>query len=138
MLAPFALAENNRLETSETWTAPTYFYSVDINCEAAVVDNEGYVSSSWGCKYDHGNMNVPDKIEDDQYNLFYVGYWYEESMDSYLGNGECPQDANQTFLISWGRGWENITSPYPLESSTLWCRPTYCMFKNEWSRIRTK
>ncbi|KAH0366132.1 hypothetical protein KCU65_g5613, partial [Aureobasidium melanogenum] len=130
MLAPFTLADGNeKLETSETWTAPTHYYSVDINCEVPTTDDHGYIVSSWGCHYSLANMNVPYETKDDQYSLLYVGYWYEESMDSYLGNGDCPDHANQTFLIRWGRGRKNLTisenSPYPLESSTLWCRPTY-------------
>ncbi|KAG9757491.1 hypothetical protein KCU73_g4382, partial [Aureobasidium melanogenum] len=130
MLAPFTLAGGNeKLETSETWTAPTHYYSVDIDCEVPTTDDHGYIVSSWGCHYSHANMNVPYETKDDQYSLLYVGYWYEESMDSYLGNGDCPDQANQTFLIRWGRGRKRSTisenSLYPLESSTLWCRPTY-------------
>jgi len=132
MLAPFALTDgNNRIETSESWTAPTRYYSVDINCEAPFDGGHNYINSSWGCWYSRADMNVPQETTEDQYSLLYVGYWYEESMDSYLGNGNCPEQANSTFLIRWGRGRKNLTtsanSPYPLESSTLWCRPTYCM-----------
>jgi hypothetical protein len=134
MLAPFALIdEDNKLETSETWTAPTQYYSVDINCEAPTAGGHGNINSSWGCWYSYADMNVPPDTKDDQYSLLYVGYWYEESMDSYLGNGNCPEQENSTFLIRWGKGRENLTtsanSPYPLESSTLWCKPTYCMLR---------
>lgn len=145
MLAPFSLAqENNKLETSETWTAPTHYYSVDINCKAPITDVRGSITSSWGCHYNSVNMNVPHEIKDNQYSLLYVGYWYEESMDSYLGNGECPEQANQTFLIRWGRGRKNLTnsvsSPYPIEGATLWCRPTYCTLRWPMNglKIRTK
>ncbi|KAI4749437.1 hypothetical protein E4T50_00276 [Aureobasidium sp. EXF-12298] len=129
VLAPFALTDlDNKLETSETWTAPTRYYSVDINCEAPPDGEHGPITSSWGCSYSPYDMNVPFETQDNQFTLLYVGYWYEESMDSYLV-GDCPDRENSTFLIRWGRGRQNLTtsrnSPYPLESSTLWCRPTY-------------
>ncbi|THV67308.1 hypothetical protein D6C81_06928 [Aureobasidium pullulans] len=128
IIAPFSLLDDNtRTETSETWTARTHFYSVDINCESPTYDEYDIISTS-GCRYYIANTNLPSKTKDDQYNSLYVGYWYEESMDSYL-RGSCPDQANQTFLLRWSRGRKNLTdstnSPYPLEGTTLWCKPTY-------------
>lgn len=131
MLAPFSLAqEPETIEMSETWTAPTRFYSVDVDCEVPTYDEDDLISSA-GCKYDIGNMIIPSSTKDDQYNSLYVGYWYEESMDSYL-RGDCPEEASQTFLVRWSRGRRKLkdstNSPYPLEGTTLWCKPSYCTF----------
>lgn len=77
-------------------------------------------------------MNLPEGIGPDQYASLYVGYWYEESMDSYL-KGLCPVQANQTFLIRFSRGQKEGTgddltglSPYPIEGTILWCNSSYC------------
>ncbi|KAH0271234.1 hypothetical protein KCU91_g7522, partial [Aureobasidium melanogenum] len=97
---------------------------VDINCEE--VGRNMY--NSWGCHYDNYYMNLDATLlEQDQYSTMYVGYWYEESMDSYL-LGQCPKEANQTFLVRWLSG-ESIgpvdeTNPQNV-NTTLWCRPTY-------------
>lgn len=100
MLAPFGLLEPvGKVESIETWTAPTRLYSVDLKCEV----DSGRLSSSNGCNHSSQNMALPTKIKDDEYYSYYVGYWYEESMDSYL-LGDCPSHANQTFLVRWSRG----------------------------------
>jgi len=131
-LAPFALAEmEGKLETSETWTAPTRYYSVDIDCEAPTDDEDGPVTSSWGCSYDVRNIDYfLDGIQDNQYNLAYVGYWFSRPY-AHLNACHCPKQESSTFLIRSGHGWRHsanaTNAPSPLKSSTLWCRPTYCM-----------
>ncbi|KAG9602119.1 hypothetical protein KCU77_g3391, partial [Aureobasidium melanogenum] len=128
MLAPFGVTDDtNTVELAETWTTNTLFYSVDINCEEPGYDGVE-MTSSWGCKYGNSYMNLdPTRLKKDQYSTMYVGYWYEESMDSYL-QGQCPQEANQTFLVRWLSG----VSETPVDKSqpqnvntTLWCRPFY-------------
>lgn len=95
MLALFGPSEIiGKVESAETWTAPTRFYSVDLGCEK---DN-GSVRSSNGYHYSSGDMTLRSWLQDDEYHSLYVGYWYEESMDSYL-LGRCPNHANQTFLV---------------------------------------
>jgi hypothetical protein len=125
MLAPFGLVRPNSTEPEETWTADTLFYSVDINCEET-----GYnMTSSWGCEYRNNYMNFDSNLlKTDQYSTMYVGYWYEEDMDSYL-LGLCPKAANSTFLVRWISG-ESIgpvdeSKPQNI-NTTLWCRPSYC------------
>ncbi|KAH0030196.1 hypothetical protein KCU78_g3135, partial [Aureobasidium melanogenum] len=136
MLAPFGLLDNfNKSESAETWTAPTKFYSVDLNCESPTYGikdtSKSLLLSSNGCKYSRQNMVLPTEIKDNEYYSLYVGYWYEESMDSYL-LGNCPEQANQTFLIRWSRGQERqagldpiVTVTVPKEGTTLWCTSSY-------------
>lgn len=127
MLAPFSLADNLTTETNETWTANTRFYSVDIDCE----ETGRNMSSSWGCIYDNNYMNLDASLlKKYQYSTMYVGYWYEESMDSYL-KGQCPQEANRTFLVRWLSGETEgpVDQSQPQNiNTTLWCRPFYCEF----------
>lgn len=128
ILAPFGLLETvGKVESAETWTASNRFYSVDLQCER---DN-GSLSSSNGCHYSSQNMVLPSKIKDDEYYSLYVGYWYEESMDSYL-LGWCPDDANQTLLVRWSRGQQrqanmapNEITTIPKQGTTLWCTSSY-------------
>lgn len=128
ILAPFGiLGTVGKVESAETWTASTRFYSVDLQCER---DN-GSLSSSNGCHYSPQNMVLPSKIKDDEYYSLYVGYWYEETMDSYL-LGSCPDDANQTLLVRWSRGQQrqadmasNDIATIAQEDTTLWCTSTY-------------
>jgi hypothetical protein len=128
MLAPFALTDNNdTVQLAETWTTNTRFYSVDINCEEPGYDGDD-MTSSWGCKYDNSYMNLdPTLLKKGQYSAMYVGYWYEESMDSYL-QGLCPKEANQTFLVRWLSSEAEIpvdkSQPQNI-NTTLWCRPFY-------------
>ncbi|THW14865.1 hypothetical protein D6D24_05255 [Aureobasidium pullulans] len=132
MLAPFGLLnESGATESSETWTAPTTFYSVDINCESPTYNDDEEIFSTNGCEYDLGDMGLPRKIADNQFSSQYVGYWYEETMDSYLA-GNCPQSANQTFLIRWAQGQirkpgldPTAESKYAKENATLWCSSSY-------------
>ncbi|KAH0287074.1 hypothetical protein KCU62_g6191, partial [Aureobasidium sp. EXF-3399] len=105
----------------------TPLQSIDLQCER---DN-GSLSSSNGCHYSAQNMALPPKIKDDEYYSLYVGYWYEESMDSYL-LGSCPDDANQTLLVRWSRGQQrqanlalNEIATVPKEEATLWCTSSY-------------
>ncbi|KAI5243244.1 hypothetical protein E4T43_04238 [Aureobasidium subglaciale] len=56
---------------SETWTAPTWFYSVDIHCETPTREGGG-IDSSDGCHYNPANIRVPDAIKDDQYQSLYL------------------------------------------------------------------
>lgn len=128
MLAPFGLLDPvGKVESAETWTAPTRYYSVDLDCER----DKGRLSSSNGCNYSSKNMPLPSYLKDDEYYSLYVGYWYEESMDSYL-LGDCPAHANQTFLVRWSRGQQRqaglkpdeiVTTPQ--EGMTLWCTSSY-------------
>jgi hypothetical protein len=128
MLAPFGLLEPiDKTESAETWTASTRFYSVDLDCERY----KAQLSSSNGCRYSSQDMALPSKIKDDEYYSLYVGYWYEESMDSYL-LGHCPSHANQTFLVRWSRGQHrpagldpDAIGTVPKEETTLWCTSSY-------------
>jgi hypothetical protein len=128
MLAPFGLLQpTDKIESAETWTASTRFYSVDLDCESY----EAQLSSSNGCRYSSQNMALPTNIKDDEYYSLYVGYWYEESMDSYL-RGDCPSHANQTFLVRWSRGQQrqagldpDAIGTVPKEGTTLWCTSSY-------------
>jgi hypothetical protein len=130
MLAPFSLAADNddTVQLAETWTTTTRFYSVDINCEEPKYRGGG-LTSSWGCSYGDDYLN-PDStlLKKGQYSTMYVGYWYEESMDSYL-LGRCPKEANSTFLVRWSSTEAEVpvdkTSPQNF-NTTLWCRPFYC------------
>ncbi|KAH0314041.1 hypothetical protein KCU71_g6731, partial [Aureobasidium melanogenum] len=97
---------------------------VDIDCE----ETGRNMSSSWGCIYDNNYMNLDASLlNKDQYSTMYVGYWYEESMDSYL-KGQCPQEANRTFLVRWlsgeTEGLVDKSQPQNV-NTTLWCRPFY-------------
>jgi hypothetical protein len=131
MLAPFSLMDNNdTIQLAETWTTTTRFYSVDLNCEEPKY-NGGGMNSSWGCFYGDYDLNLDSTLlKRGQYNTMYVGYWYEESMDSYL-LGRCPEEANQTFLVRWSSTEAEVpvnkTSPLNF-NTTLWCRPHYCEF----------
>ncbi|THZ88201.1 hypothetical protein D6C84_01122 [Aureobasidium pullulans] len=99
MLAPFSLENpDGVIESGETWTATTLYYSVDIDCEVPTW-NASYIQSSWGCSASNTLGLFEQNIKDGQYNTMYTGYWYEESMDSYL-NGRCPLVSNQTFLMN--------------------------------------
>lgn len=73
-------------------------------------------------------MLLDPNINAGQYSTMYVGYWYEETMDSYL-KGYCPKETNQTFLVRWlaGRSKDPAKDPqYQNVNTTLWCRPSYC------------
>jgi hypothetical protein len=129
MLAPFSLMDtNDTVQLAEAWTTTTRFYSVDVNCEEPGYDGDD-MTSSWGCKYDNSYMNLdPSLLKKGQYSAMYVGYWYEESMDSYL-KGLCPAEANQTFLVRWLSSEAQVSdgkSPPQNLNTTLWCRPFYC------------
>lgn len=136
MLAPFGILDIiNKSESTETWTALTKFYSVDLNCESPTYGvndtSKNVLLSSNGCQYSRENMALPIEIKDNQYYSLYVGYWYEESMDSYL-LGNCPQQANQTLLIRWSRGQDRPAGldstalvTVPKEGTTLWCTSSY-------------
>jgi hypothetical protein len=131
MLAPFSLTDNNdTIQLAETWTTTTRFYSVDVNCEEPEYDGDD-MTSSWGCKYDNSYMNLdPALLKKGQYSTMYVGYWYEESMDSYL-EGLCPEEANQTFLVRWLSSEAQASDGKSLPqnvNTTLWCRPVYCKY----------
>ncbi|THX68971.1 hypothetical protein D6D05_09204 [Aureobasidium pullulans] len=103
MLAPFSLENpDGVIESGETWTATTLYYSVDIDCEVPTW-NASYIQSSWGCSASNTLGLFEQNIKEGQYNTMYTGYWYEESMDSYL-NGRCPLVANQTFLVRYLAG----------------------------------
>ncbi|KAL1302884.1 hypothetical protein AAFC00_003211 [Neodothiora populina] len=95
MLAPFGFTETPPvIEKSETWTAHTRMYSVDITCHYAHFVDGWWVSNN-GCRY----MTVtPPTVRPGQYESTYVGYWYEESMDEYLSQ-YCGQQNNGTFLL---------------------------------------
>lgn len=125
MLAPFGLVDPISTELAETWTADTLFYSVDINCE----ETDYHMTSSWGCQYRDAYMNLnANLLKKGQYSTMYVGYWYEEDMDSYL-LGLCPGVANQTFLVRWlsGESIGPVDKSRPQNiNTTLWCRPSYC------------
>ncbi|KAF1346201.1 hypothetical protein BDV97DRAFT_359995 [Delphinella strobiligena] len=101
-------------------------YSVDIDCYDAI---EG--SSTWdslnGCQYPKVDLGVPTDTGRDQYVSTYVGFWYEESEDSYL-LGPCPMSANHTFLLQWARGRQysgDLAGYIPLAATTLYCEPSY-------------
>lgn len=128
MLAPFSLENpDGVIESGETWTATTLYYSVDIDCEVPTW-NASYIQSSWGCSASNTLGLFEQNIKEGQYNTMYTGYWYEESMDSYL-NGRCPLVANQTFLVRYLAGNSKDQDEEPQRqyvNTTLWCRPTYC------------
>ncbi|TIA74142.1 hypothetical protein D6C76_06406 [Aureobasidium pullulans] len=127
MLAPFSLENpDGVIESGETWTATTLYYSVDIDCEVPTW-NASYIQSSWGCSASNTLGLFEQNIKEGQYNTMYTGYWYEESMDSYL-NGRCPLVANQTFLVRYLAGNSKDQDEEPQRqyvNTTLWCRPTY-------------
>ncbi|KAI5200694.1 hypothetical protein E4T39_05618 [Aureobasidium subglaciale] len=128
MLKPFSLAKHNdELQINETWTGVTTLYSVDVNCEQATFGSDS-ILSSWGCQYPNRFMNIqPSSMKRDQYSTMYTGYWYEESMDSYL-KGLCPKEANQTFLVGWISGEpdaQNDETHHQNVNATIWCRPFY-------------
>lgn len=127
MLAPFGPVEDGKnLKLGETWTAQTRLYSVDINCQDGIETTDYTYKSDNGC--DYYVFPPPDDMRSDQYMSTYVGYWYEESEDSYLQQG-CPSEANQTFLLQWARGVEkvaNVSIGYkPLAATTLYCESSY-------------
>lgn len=129
MLAPFGFAdEPDTIQSEEDWTAPTWMYSVDIDCYDAIDGNVTWDSLN-GCHYNKVNLDIPTDIRHDQYISTYVGFWYEESEDSYLLSGPCDMSANHTFLLQWARGNKDPDGmsfmPQPIAATTLYCEPSY-------------
>ncbi|GME41871.1 hypothetical protein BKCO1_34000120 [Neofusicoccum parvum] len=133
MIAPFG-PEQDLPDTkdSETWTAPTKMYSVDISCiQPPKVNNSGIISyHTEDC-----NVNHPAYSSDTGKNFttIYMGYSNEDGFADWYLSTSCGPNATHKFLVQWTQkdGTYEPASPYdspvaPIKNETaLYCEPTY-------------
>ncbi|KAI9662790.1 MAG: hypothetical protein M1829_006134 [Trizodia sp. TS-e1964] len=126
-LAPF-LAEFEPLafEDSETWTANTTMFTMDLNCQPAIqiINDIGQMafSNGRGCSYPLINIRTIDSNPNVNYVALYVGYWSNDYADYYLEQSKwCPSNNSHSFFAFWDRiGEINATT-----STSLFCEPSY-------------
>ncbi|KAL8967822.1 MAG: hypothetical protein Q9183_002747 [Haloplaca sp. 2 TL-2023] len=107
-----------------TWTAETEFYSTQLNCVPAKMD-EGSIA---GRIFDNGNGCRTETVVStgkEGYNAFYIGYYNNPNVDYSLEALGCSSDASRTFLAVWAS-----VKNYTFEDVTaIFCEPTYLVQK---------
>lgn len=133
MLAPFGPGQDiEDTKDSETWTAPTTLYSVDISCtQPPKMNNSGFVFyRTDDCDIDH-----PTYASDTgkSYFTIYMGYSDENGFADWYLSTSCGPNATHGFLVQWTEkdSTDEPKSPYdsPIADTkaetALYCKPNY-------------
>ncbi|KAJ9659540.1 hypothetical protein H2201_007289 [Coniosporium apollinis] len=128
VLEPFGpSAEANRMENSETWTAATRLFSVDVACERAEETEDVYITSR-GCEYfkpDPPRGEGENVTLANEWSTLYIGYHNDDGYADYYLSQDCPLSMSHVFLVRWvHRDWNSSTTEGVGETA-LWCEPTY-------------
>ncbi|KAF2090740.1 hypothetical protein K490DRAFT_33931 [Saccharata proteae CBS 121410] len=127
-LAPFGPAHNlSRTEDSESWTAPTTLYSVDLICVRPTETESDYILD--GCS-PFAKPGHPDQMIK-TFSSMYVGYYYNDESGGGTGDNDwylsdnCPKNLSHNFLAVWSSISWNTSSIASANETALWCAPTY-------------
>ncbi|EON63051.1 hypothetical protein W97_02278 [Coniosporium apollinis CBS 100218] len=127
VLEPFGPLEANRIENSESWTAVTRLYSVDVACERAE-ETEGFYITGRGCEFfkaDPPRGEGANSTLANEWSTLYVGYHNDNGFADYYLSQDCPLSMSHVFLVRWvHRDWNSSTTEGVGETA-LWCEPTY-------------
>ncbi|KAK5155716.1 hypothetical protein LTR04_005761 [Oleoguttula sp. CCFEE 6159] len=129
VLAPFGpKMPLSSVEHSETWTAPTQSYSVDVECEVAVLNlTDNCYTSSKGCSYDLNGQSVSPVTNATDYAGILAGYSTDAGNANFYLKGSCPPGLNQSFFVTWSKRLNatDINGYVALNTTALYCEPTY-------------
>lgn len=133
MLAPFGPQKDlPDMKDSETWTAPTIKYSVDVECtQPPKVNNSGFISyKTEDCNVDH--PTYPSDTGK-KYFTIYMGYNDEDGFADWYLSTSCGPNATHKFLVQWTEkdsdyepqsAYDSPVAPIKNETA-LYCEPKY-------------
>ncbi|OCL06176.1 hypothetical protein AOQ84DRAFT_82899 [Glonium stellatum] len=135
-LAPFKLQAQSNTQLSETWTATTQLFGLDVTCETAkreTLQSGDYYLSSNGCLFGAdleatGNDTIGGTglSQIKEFSALYAGYWNQDGFADYYLSDMSPPEANHTFFASFTRNKKSAADP-PNNVTALFCQPNYYM-----------